>query len=60
MAAPRDAPRPGYSQQPHLLKFRLNDIKHIQEAVGAGANEYIMKPFDTDIIQAKFQQVGLL
>ena len=37
-----------------------NDIKHIQEAVGAGATEYIMKPFDTDIIQAKFQQVGLL
>jgi len=37
-----------------------NDIVHIQEAVGAGANEYIMKPFDTDIIQAKFQQVGLL
>jgi two-component system chemotaxis response regulator CheY len=37
-----------------------NDIKHIQEAVASGANEYIMKPFDTDIIQAKFQQVGLL
>jgi len=37
-----------------------NDIRHIQEAVSAGANEYIMKPFDTDIIQAKFQQVGLL
>jgi two-component system chemotaxis response regulator CheY len=37
-----------------------NDLGHIQEAVGAGANEYIMKPFDTDIIQAKFQQVGLL
>jgi two-component system chemotaxis response regulator CheY len=37
-----------------------NDIKHIQEAVSAGANEYIMKPFDTDILQAKFQQVGLL
>ena len=37
-----------------------NDLKHIEEAVGAGANEYIMKPFDTDIIQAKFQQVGLL
>src|SRR5690242_7600872 len=37
-----------------------NDIKHIQEAVGAGANEYIMKPFDIEIIQAKFQQVGLL
>ena len=37
-----------------------NDVKHIEEAVNAGANEYIMKPFDTDIIQAKFQQVGLL
>jgi two-component system chemotaxis response regulator CheY len=37
-----------------------NDIRHIQEAVASGANEYIMKPFDTDIIQSKFQQVGLL
>lgn len=37
-----------------------NDIRHIQEAVESGANEYIMKPFDTDIIEAKFQQVGLL
>ncbi|MCW8835442.1 MAG: response regulator [Rhodospirillales bacterium] len=37
-----------------------NDIKHIQEAIESGANEYIMKPFDSEIIQAKFQQVGLL
>lgn len=37
-----------------------NDIAHIQEAIGAGANEYIMKPFDSDIIEAKFAQVGLL
>ena len=37
-----------------------NDIKHIQEAIEAGANEYIMKPFDSEIIQAKFAQVGLL
>ncbi len=37
-----------------------NDIEHIQEAIEAGANEYIMKPFDSDIIQAKFTQVGLL
>ena len=37
-----------------------NDIGHIQEAIQAGANEYIMKPFDSDIIQAKFSQVGLL
>jgi two-component system chemotaxis response regulator CheY len=37
-----------------------NDIEHIQEAIAAGANEYIMKPFDSEIIQAKFSQVGLL
>ena len=37
-----------------------NDVNHIQEAMEAGANEYIMKPFDSEIIQAKFSQVGLL
>ena len=37
-----------------------NDIEHIQEAIESGANEYIMKPFDSEIIQAKFSQVGLL
>lgn len=37
-----------------------NDMDHIQAAIGAGANEYIMKPFDSEIIQAKFSQVGLL
>lgn len=37
-----------------------NDITHIQEAISAGANEYIMKPFDSDILQAKLAQVGLL
>ncbi|WP_207476549.1 response regulator [Arenibaculum pallidiluteum] len=37
-----------------------NDLAHIQEALSAGANEYIMKPFDSDIIQTKFAQVGLI
>ena len=37
-----------------------NDLAHIQEAIGAGANEYIMKPFDSEIIQSKFSQVGLI
>jgi two-component system chemotaxis response regulator CheY len=36
------------------------DMEHIQEALGAGANEYIMKPFDSDVVQSKFEQVGLL
>tara|TARA_R110002096_G_scaffold32975_1_gene95622 strand:- start:382 stop:747 length:366 start_codon:yes stop_codon:yes gene_type:complete len=37
-----------------------NDIEHIQEAIAAGANEYIMKPFDSEIIQAKLSQAGIL
>ena len=37
-----------------------NDMSFIQKALEAGANEYIMKPFDSDIIQTKFEQVGLL
>ncbi|MDH5722309.1 MAG: response regulator [Alphaproteobacteria bacterium] len=37
-----------------------NDISHIQRAMQAGANEYIMKPFDSDIIQSKFEQIGVL
>jgi len=37
-----------------------NDLAHIQKAIEAGADEYIMKPFDSEIIQTKFAQVGLL
>jgi len=37
-----------------------NDVAHIARALHAGANEYIMKPFDKDIVTAKFQEVGLL
>ena len=37
-----------------------NDVAHIARALHAGANEYIMKPFDKDIVEAKFQEVGLI
>ncbi len=37
-----------------------NDLAHIQEALSSGADEYIMKPFDADIIETKFTQVGLI
>ena len=37
-----------------------NDVAHIARALHAGANEYIMKPFDKDIVESKFQEVGLL
>ena len=37
-----------------------NDLSHIQEGIAAGANEYIMKPFDSDIIQSLFVQIRVL
>jgi two-component system chemotaxis response regulator CheY len=37
-----------------------NDVGHIARAIRAGANEYIMKPFDREIVEAKFQEVGLI
>ncbi len=37
-----------------------NNMDHIQQAIMTGANEYIMKPFDSDIIESKFKQIGLI
>lgn len=37
-----------------------NDMGHIQRALNAGACEYIMKPFDSEIIESKFIEIGLI
>lgn len=37
-----------------------NDVDQITRALAAGANEYVMKPFDRDVIHAKMHQVGLV
>lgn len=37
-----------------------NDTGRIREALEAGADEYIMKPFDKDILETKLQQVGVI
>ncbi len=38
----------------------MGDMNHIQEALNCGANEYIIKPFDTEIVKSKLQQTGLI
>lgn len=35
-----------------------NDVAHIREAIDAGADEYVMKPFDHETLQIKLQLVG--
>lgn len=37
-----------------------NEMSFIQQAISAGANEYIMKPFDRDIIEGKLAQIEAL
>ena len=37
-----------------------NGISKICEALEAGADEYIMKPYDQDVLMDKLAQVGLL
>jgi len=37
-----------------------NEFSFIQGALAAGANEYIMKPFDSDIVEGKLKQIGEL
>ena len=36
------------------------DMSAIVTAIESGAQEYIMKPFDEEILIGKFEQVGLL
>ena len=36
------------------------DVTKIAEALDAGADEYVMKPFDSDIIESKFLEAGLV
>ena len=35
-----------------------NDAAHIRAAIDAGADEYIMKPFDRETLESKLQIVG--
>lgn len=37
-----------------------NDIEHIRAAIDAGADEYVMKPFDRETLHVKLQLVGMV
>ena len=36
-----------------------NGVAHIRAAIDAGADEYVMKPFDRETLESKFALVGL-
>jgi two-component system chemotaxis response regulator CheY len=51
---------PGGDQPKIVLCTTNSEIEHIMRALEEGADEYIMKPFDDDIIRSKFEQIGLI
>ena len=49
-----------YACQPKVVFCTTeNDIGHIRAAIAAGADEYVMKPFDRETLHSKLQIVGL-
>ncbi len=50
--------RPGGDRPKVVFCTTENDVAHIREAISAGADEYVMKPFDHETLQIKLQLVG--
>ena len=49
----------GPDNPPVVFCTTENDMAHIAAAIESGAQEYIMKPFDEEILVGKLAQVGL-
>lgn len=43
-----------------IMCTTMNEMEFIQKAMMNGANEFVMKPFDGDILRGKFEQLGIL
>lgn len=50
--------RPQLSALVVVMVTTETDLDHVAEALAAGANEYIMKPFTRDILVEKLQLAG--
>ena len=50
----------GHADQPKVVFCTTeNDMAHIRAALEAGADEYVMKPFDRETLHIKLQLVGV-
>ncbi len=50
----------GFSNRPKVVFCTTeNDVAHIRAAIEAGADEYMMKPFDRETLESKLQLVGV-
>lgn len=51
---------PGGSGPVVIFCTTETEAGHIEEAMAAGANDYLMKPYDGESLLAKFMQLGLV
>ncbi len=51
---------PGGDEPTIVFCTAVRDVERIVDALAIGADEYIMKPFDSDIIESKFALAGLV
>jgi two-component system chemotaxis response regulator CheY len=52
--------QPGSSAFKILMVTTASDLEHVNTALEAGANEYLMKPFTKDAVVSKLQMLGIL
>jgi two-component system chemotaxis response regulator CheY len=51
---------PGGTRPKVLLCATDNDVGQIARAMHAGANAYMLKPFDRELVTAKLEEVGVI
>jgi two-component system chemotaxis response regulator CheY len=56
----RNLRQANFASQPKVVFCTTeNDAAHIRAALDAGADEYVMKPFDRETLETKLQIVGV-
>ena len=49
----------GYAELPLMMVTTNSELANVCEALEAGANEYLMKPFTGDMIREKLELLGI-
>jgi two-component system chemotaxis response regulator CheY len=52
--------KPDYSSLPLVMVTTNTEMSQVSNALAAGANEYIMKPFNRDILREKLELLGFV
>jgi two-component system, chemotaxis family, chemotaxis protein CheY len=51
--------KPEYDPLPLMMITAHTDPESVMQALQAGANEYVMKPFNVDVIREKLELLGI-